>query len=190
MTDLNAGMNLFISGPALTPHASGFNLYLFGTATESGVQGGIPLVLEAASGNLVNANMNLFLKVDNSAITSGNLNLYISSENPVASRSLDLFIQNNPTISGLSLYIKGIGEVGNGNLADGYFPFAKGCNLFIQRNTDGGIPLYIRGQDLNNSGIIDLFIKGAFSSASGLDLSIPNTTDDINNSLNLIIQGF
>lgn len=190
MATLDGGMPLYISGPSLTPAASGIQLYLFGTLSQSGVQGGIPLILESTSGNFVNGSLNLFTQVDSFAPVSGNLNLYLNSENAVAYGQLDLFVGNYPSSSGLSLYIKGLGNVGNGDLADGYFPYQSGMNLYIERGVGNGVNLFIRGQDISTSGDLSLFLNATLGVASGLALSIPNTAADIDNSLTLTIQGF
>lgn len=187
---LDLGMNLFISGPELTPISSGLNLYLFGTASNSGMQDGIPLFLEAISGNFVSQPMNLFIKVPNEVSVSGQLNLHINSDNAQLSSSLYLFLANTPIASGLSLYMKGMGYIGDGDLADNYHPYQSGMNLYIERNLANGIPLSIHGLDMNSSGGLDMYLKGVLGSASGLQLSIPNTKDDQDNFINLTIQGF
>lgn len=188
--------NLFVAGPM--PHSGFMNLflktnelfyistsgrrqfsptlYLRGSPLGTGIQeNSLNLFLESSRHQ---ASLNLFTKVDDSRVIDTYMNLYMNGAAYTDSKSLMLYVGASGETKALNLYTKGRGFYeANDPLhpSDGFYPLSGGMNLFILRDPAEMLNLFLMCQ--MSSGDLPLYVNGAFTNSSGINLVIPFTLD-------------
>ena len=208
-----SGLNLFLQGQSiptgeLTLHTTSFstssnNMPLYVSVISStGISGNIPLYVTATQNSGIFNNLNLYLKgIDVSGVLSQNIPLYITGpSNGVLNNIIPLYVSgqhlglqgtiplylNNLSItSGISLHTYSSG------ITPGAVPVTSNIPLYINRNENTTIPLYISGvSSVGISGAINLYLFGV----SGLIIeTLPMFTSGVspqNNLLQLYTHGF
>ena len=164
------------------------NLFIKGSPLGTGVQeNSLNLFLHARN---LPASMNLFIKVPDSAITETYMNLYVNGEAYSIRNTIPLYIGASGEIKSLPLYVKGRGFSESSDPfypSDGFYPYSGSMNLFILRDPAEMLNLYLKSDFA--TGDVPMYIYGAFTHSSGINLVIPSTIDSGNRSQLLFTRG-
>lgn len=115
----------------------------------------------------VSLSLNLFLQQSGlTNLTNNSLPLSLLSSGFVAQKSVNLYLSNlsSGAQSGVNLSIEGDGGIG---FNDGYTPITNAMNLFINRNENGYVQLFISGATNPIATGMNLFLNSNWTSQSG-----------------------
>lgn len=132
----------------------------------------------------------IYLKVDNIGKFDKNLNLYMKALTIVDQKNnyVNLVLYNNMLGSNKSatLFTSGLGT------SQGYLPKNTNMNMFIARDSEyfaNYLKTIIIGNSQQNL-YSDLFISGIIQSTNSVNLSIPFVADQLNDSVEMYLNGF
>lgn len=209
----NQTLDLFVMGSSL-PHSTVFNLFLqhgniVGIHETSGninlISNGIAsnltsytnslnLILDAIQPRASSFPFNLFLPNSQTFVEYGlPLNLTINGRPFSIYNSLSLSIAQSGLFNSKTLHVKGKGFTiysDDDSDPDGWYPYADSMNLFIRRDEVSTLPLFLRCIDNVSSGIISWYEQGHLTCNSGINLTISNTIDSGNKTMNIHECGF
>jgi hypothetical protein len=194
----NSAIPLYISGPVLNANATSMNLYTAGpmpfsinSALTLAVYGGssnitmfkgMPLFLEAKFGNLLNASMNLYAIGSPEVILNTSMNLYIAGESYGIANSVPLYLYNQLTGADNTLALFIIASGGN--------DVTSAMNLFLRRDPNEAITLFLKGPAEPVLNSVPLYTYGASLILGNTTLVIPSTIGIENEGVELYTHGF
>lgn len=193
-TGLSGNMNLFVKAP-ITPSFSG-NLTLYveaplvsGAAGWGVSQGSTNLYMHARN---FNSYLNLVVAGQDTQTPNSYMNLYLMGQSiNTLSNSTNLFLSNSGVFSTVPLYVQGLSDTVYNNpwaSGDGWYYHAAGMNLFLRRNPAESVNLFV--QNTITTGTLPLFVGGAPSISSGVNLYLQTGYDIKNSNIELYTIGF
>lgn len=187
LSSSQAFIPLYLDSGEFTAASGSLALSIF--AGTSGQFNSVPLFLQGLPlSGVYNSDLELFIAAPSTGVKQGNLTLSLTGGTYSTNKALPLILHNHGVGSGLNLFIQGLSLSGADNSAG--IPLTSSIPLFIARNENTIIPLYISGHNPYMSGGITLFTVGA----SGIiNNNIPMYLYGVftnNDNINLYTHGF
>jgi hypothetical protein len=184
----NQSLNLFLHAGTFTETNKSLNLSLpFGVSADAtGIFSSIDLFIQTGRHSGI---LDLFLLGAPSDVQDKNLDLYTYGVAHNLAQSIELFLANSGISTSLNLYVEGLRLTEGSDPfypSAGYIPFTGTIDLYIQRNENSTINLFLMNSE--TTGSLNLYSVGAYTIDSGIDLFLPSY-DILTKNMNLFTHG-
>ena len=177
---LSSSMNLRVkSFDATIPGASGgdgiFDFYLQSTIDPA--NSGIPLYMVGA----------------HYGTTTRAIPLIVQNAAPSTSDVVELYVNNLATTNRMNLRIRGnnqLNSILNPLPNEGYIPIDGGIPIYMHRLPEAEMMMTLRGPGQPDSGVMNLWVQGAYLAASGMEMVMPQVWDIDDNNFRLYSHGY
>jgi hypothetical protein len=175
---------LFVCGDTPALEKGVLDLFLFG-ASQSGVFASLPLYTHNADDAArASGVLPLFVSGSGSQTLTGSLTLNTAGTSYSLSAALDLYTANQGLSSSLTLWVSGQG------FNAGAMPFSGVLPLFVKRDENAVLNLWVQAPGYPGSGQLHLYVQGASPASGVLNLAIPYTVGSASAGLDLYAHGW